>query len=405
MKPYYQIKAYPHLIFTLPISLLPLFFIVLISPIIKVKIYLIRSHRIGHFAADLELHICEKKELNRKEISIFYFARPVCNYQLARMWKRKLIIFPSVMIRPLDLIIRSIPFLKGFVGSTLNFDRDVLNLYDKYPTQISFTSNEERFGREELSKLGIPRGSRFVCLIVRDGRYLDPLNDGISDSVHNYRNSDIQNYRLAAEKLTEFGYYVLRMGANVEKPLRSQNPKIIDYATNGYRTEFMDIYLGAKCDFCITTGTGFDAIPMIFRRPIVSVNYTPLEYLFTSRNEFISIHRHYFSIRLSRKLNLSEILKQGIGTFLKTSDFESFGVRLIENSPEEISDVVVEMAERLNNTWFSNQYDDILQDRFWHIYKRDSHFIKTDSHGKPLHGIIKGRIGQKFLKNNSYLLE
>jgi hypothetical protein len=79
--------------------------------------------------------------------------------------------------------------------------------------------------------------------------------------------------------------------------------------------------------------------------------------------------------------------------------------KFIENSPEEILDVVVEMAERLNNTWFSDQYDDILQDRFWQIYKRDSHFIKMDSNGKPLHGIIKGRIGQKFLRNNSYILE
>jgi putative glycosyltransferase (TIGR04372 family) len=405
MKPYMHFKAYPHLILTLPLSLIPLFFIIILNPILKIKIYLIRSHRIGHFAADLELHICEKKELKLREISIFYFARPVCNSQLAKMWKRKLIIFPSFILRPLDFIVRSIPFLKGFVGSTLNFDRDVLNLYDKYPTQISFTSNELNMGKDEVTKLGVPQGSPFVCLIVRDGRYLDPLNNGISDSVHNYRNSDIQNYHLAAQKLTELGYYVIRMGAVVQKPFYSPNPKIIDYATNGCRTDFMDIYLGANCDFCITTGTGFDAIPMIFRRPIVAVNYTPIEYFFTSRKEFISIPRHYFSLKLNRKLTISEILKAGIGTFLKSSDFEKLGINLIENTPEEIEDVVVEMVERINKVWLSSPNDELLQDKFWFIFKRDSHFINVDNFGKPLHGIIKGKIGHKFLLNNSFLLD
>ena len=43
------------------------------------------------------------------------------------------------------------------------------------------------------------------------------------------------------------GYYVIRMGVKASKPLKSSNPKIIDYANSKIRNDFLDIYLGAKC--------------------------------------------------------------------------------------------------------------------------------------------------------------
>lgn len=397
-------KTYPELFLTLPISLIPLLIIILLRPFIQTKIYLVRSNRIGHFAADLELHLCEKKELNRKEISIFYFARSACNSQLAKMWKRKLLILPPFFMRPLDYIIRSIPFLNTFSGNTINYDRDVLNLYDKYPAQLTFTPQEEVLGKKKLVEIGIPKGSSFVCLIVRDGRYLNLENDGISDQKNTYRNSSIQNYSLAAENLASHGYFVLRMGALVERPLVTNSPKVIDYATNGSRSEFMDIYLGAKCAFCISTGTGFDAIPNIFRRPIVFVNYSPIEYLFTSRNEYISITRHYFSTKLNRELSLSEILKNGFGIIDSTFRLEQSGVWLKENTPEEISEVVMEMIERVKGSWKPEPGDIALQNKFWKIFKRDSRYIRKDSLGIPIHGEIRASFGSVFLRKNPQLL-
>ena len=135
--------------------------------------------------------------------------------------------------------------------------------------------------------------AQFVCLIVRDSAYLDSQipNDW---NYHNYRDSDIQNYVLAAEALAERGYFVIRMGAKVHAAMNSAHPKVIDYATNGMRSDFMDIYLGAKCHFAISTGSGWDSIPEIQRRPVVFVNYVPVGYLSTFRNLTISIVKHHF---------------------------------------------------------------------------------------------------------------
>ena len=129
-----------------------------------------------------------------------------------------------------------------------------------------------------------------MCLIVRDSGY---LNRHINKEnlnrwgYHNFRDGDVDKYVLAAEELTLRGYYVFRMGSNVKKPLKSSNPKIIDYANSKIRSDFMDIYLGAKCSFCISTSCGFDAIPVVFRRPIA--------YVFIQRNLNQLPYRSFFN--------------------------------------------------------------------------------------------------------------
>ena len=52
------------------------------------------------------------------------------------------------------------------------------------------------------------------------------------------------------------------------------NPKLIDYANNGMRTDFLDIYLSAKCKFIICSDTGMSFPAEVFKRPLVYVNWT-----------------------------------------------------------------------------------------------------------------------------------
>ena len=146
----------------------------------------------------------------------------------------------------------------------------------KFKPHISFNEKEELKGKKILNEFGIPENAKFVCLIVRDSAYLDRYkNQTLKDfSYHNYRDGDIDKYLLAAEELTKRGYYVFRMGVKVNKPLKSSNTKIIDYANSKMRSDFMDIYLGANCRFCISTSCGFDSIPYIFRKPIAYVEQT-----------------------------------------------------------------------------------------------------------------------------------
>ena len=184
--------------------------------------------------------------------------------------------------------------------------------------------------------------------------------------------------------------------------MKISHPRIIDYATNGMRSDFMDIYLGAKCEFCITTGMGLDAIPYIFRRPMVYVNMVPFGLLCTYRKEFISLTKMHVSKEEGRRLTISEIFNRGVGFCLNTSGYESEGIRLIENAPEEIRDVVIEMIERLNDTWEAHADDEALQRRFRKLFPKDA--VDTRN-GRPLHGEIRSRFGASFLRNNREWLE
>ena len=68
-------------------------------------------------------------------------------------------------------------------------------------------------------------------------------------------------------------------------------------------------------------------------------------------------------------------------------------LELIENTPEEIRDVVIEMNERMNKSWVENKEDKELQKRYWDI----NYF-----EGMPK---FECRIGSKYLKDNVHLLK
>ena len=137
---------------------------------------------------------------------------------------------------------------------------------------LTFNSSELAEGQIFLRKLGLSPNDKFVCLNVRDGVFLRK-SEAISWkknrdwSYHDYRDSDISTYVKAAEALAEMGYTVFRMGAIVKELLVSKHPRVIDYATNGMRSEFLDIFLGAHCTFCISTGSGWDSVQPYFVAP------------------------------------------------------------------------------------------------------------------------------------------
>ena len=384
------------------ISAFPVVIVIrIISPWFLVRWDGLMRSRIGHLAANTEMYLCERDAgINvpkQRHVDLFYMAdKPICNRQLAIMWKRVLPIWPSWILDSINRVNRLMPgggcHEVGDRGAL-----DVNNLLDRFPPHLEFTSEEEARGKAGLNVIGIPPDAPFVCLIVRDSAYLYQHIPIANWSYHNYRDSDIQKYILAAEGLADRGYFVIRMGAKVREVMETTHPRVIDYATNGMRSDFMDIYLGSKCEFCISTGLGLDAIPEMFRRPIVYVNMVPLGYLHTFRKEFVSLTRKHFSKEEGRILTLREIFSNGCGFCMHTSDYESKDVELIENTPEEIRDVVIEMVERLTGTWKPHEDDETLQRCFWEIFS--THAV-DNYRGRPLHGEIRGRFGAHFLRNN-----
>ena len=170
-----RVFNHPQYIIALPIVIL----IRLISPWYLIRFGSLISSRIGHFAANTEIYLCEREEginvPDRQHLDIFFFAlKPLSNEQLAKMWKRTLRIWPAWIIAPVSRVNEILPGgAKHQVGQNTQNDRDVHNLLDKYPAHLRFTKEEENIGQFNLNAMGIPSGKLFVCFIVRDRDYLN----------------------------------------------------------------------------------------------------------------------------------------------------------------------------------------------------------------------------------------
>ena len=412
-----KLKSLFYLFLTSPfyiLAILAVIILYLIRPWFLIRWHGFNSSRIGHFAIETELYCCMRDVginiPSQRYIDFFYLSRKyVCNRQLEKMWRRTLIILPRWLLIPLSRVNHFFSFFipsgkkheVGYeIGYTTTSHRDAHNLLEKrFGPHLNFTDDEEIKGKKILTEWGIPKDAKFVCLIVRDSSYLDRQKKyNLRDwSYHNYRDADIDNYVLAAEELARRGYYIFRMGAKVLKPLKSSNPKIIDYAVSGARSEFMDIYLGAKCNFCIETGLGFGQIPQIFGKPIVYTNYAYIGTIIAGNKKSLILLKHHVHKKNKKRLTISEIFSSNVAFFIVGEEFEQNDVALEENSPEEIRDIVIEMDERLNENWKETREDLLLQKKFWSIFSNN---IKKLNLEKPIHGKIKSKFGAKFLREN-----
>lgn len=373
----------------------------------RIRIGVLQTNRIGHLAGNVEVYLCERDAGIRPRILELWIAPgEVCNAQLLKMWRRVIRIDRTGFVEIMWKVNRLFKGWQRCEIPTNNLDRDVNNLYEKYPPHLRFTEAEELRGLSGLIELGVPPGSKWVCLLVRDGTYLPHLD------YHRHRDSNIKSYRFAAEALAERGYYVIRMGAKVEKPMvakyivrgasiaHQNGAHIIDYATNGMRSDFMDIYLTAKCAFALNNGTGLDAVCCAFRRPSCYVNFVPVEYLSTWNRGSLAIWKHHY--KDGKRMTPAEIWASGSGQFMRAEEYEAAGITLVDNTPEEITDVVLEMTQWVEAPasmhYINWRYDD-KQDAFWKDFPRSiSPFTRT-----PLHGEIRMRIGREFLRGYGWV--
>ncbi len=386
----------------------------LIRPWLLVRVGALESETIGHFAGNTELYLCERdagiNQPGRRHVDLFYMPEPISNRQLAKMWKRVLRVWPDWILIPIRRVDRRMPGDPiPECGVPSQGERDVHNLLDRFAPHLRFTAEEEARGAAGLLAIGIPRGRPFVCLNVRDNAYnaRQALADPSTyENDQSFRDCDVQNFVLAAEELAERGYIVVRVGEIVRDAMNTSHPRVIDYASNGMRSDFMDIFLGAKCEFCLSTGSGFDGVPLIFRRPVAYVNFVPVGGLDTHSTNIIGITKHHHLETGDRELTLAEIFARGVGFFYAGAGYGANGIRLVENTPEEIRDVAVEMAERLRGTWQPQEEDESLQKRCWEIIPRDlPENIPEYRPGRPWHGEIRSRFGAAFLRSNRAWLE
>jgi putative glycosyltransferase (TIGR04372 family) len=330
------------------VSYVPILLIFLfLSSVFKIRIAEVNSKRIGHFSSNTDLYIsCKnylsKKKFIKKSFDILIYNKPICNEFLFFKLKKILNLKSPFFFKPLyDLIFiivkytgffknRLIPSFAPFIFGSGDIDKYDFLIKNLPP--FSFDDYEKKRGIELLKNLGIKYNDKYICVTFRDSKYLKDKFQNNDWSYHDYRNVDIDYLTPMFDYITSREYFVIRMGRNVEKKIKTNNKKIIDYSNSAFTSDFADVYLLANCSMCISSGTGPDMISRMFRKPI-GMLLSPIGYMHCGSQYVNGIYSHY-CLDTKKKLNLDQINKKGLINSLFTIDYNKQNVKLIKDNPQ-----------------------------------------------------------------------
>ena len=390
-----------------------------IYPLIKIRYSFQSSERLGEIAVQMEIYLSENN-LNRKKnyFDVFILTDIISNKTYIDLLKKKILILPNIITFPIYRVIvilgNNFKFFNKLLLKTkyedCNFSllRSNINLNP----DSSFILKGENF----LRSIGVPVNSKIICLIVRDEEYLKKKFSNKNFQYHNYRNCNIENFKNAINSATKRGYYVFRMGEFVKKELKIDNNMYIEYSTK-YRTDFLDVFLAYKCNFCITTSTGWDSLPSFtFRKPVVWTNFSPVGNLLTYSPDFLFSFKIHQNSITKEKLNLKKISESHASYSFDSKFYKDSNIELLENTPQEIEDLTIEMIDKLEGQIVYTREDEDLQNVFWKKYVEYFNLEKIKSNLpykiNPLmctsqrlyNNKIISRVGKNFLKENIFLI-
>tara|TARA_B100001059_G_C17785353_1_gene556743 strand:- start:245 stop:1459 length:1215 start_codon:yes stop_codon:yes gene_type:complete len=338
----------------------------LIYPIFLIRIGYIPGERIGHFADD-SYHFFLEKELSTQifSMNLFYIKGAPCNQFFARFAKRHINIYKFVEL--IYLANDWLPYKTIFYKPNnyqISGSRDLEGMREMTDKTFQFSPEENLIGNEFLNKIGCQNIKKFVCVNIRDSKYLKEKFSDYDFSYHTYRDSDCQSYELAVKELISRGYFVIRMGKVVNKKMNIDSDQFLDYPFCNFSSDFLDIWLMANCTFCISTSSGLDSIPNIFRRPVAYVNAMPIGD-FTSFNRKTIWMAKTILNKNNQALSINELIAKDLIHFYHHDRLAKFNLHVEDNTPEEIYEVAKEIEEKVSGSWDPSK--DNIDKRNWII--------------------------------------
>jgi len=122
------------------------------------------------------------------------------------------------------------------------------------------------------------------------------------------------------------------------------------------------------------------------------------------------LSKHHILKKNKKRLSISEVFKSGAAFSHDAQFFKKHGIDILENSPEEIKDLVLEVANLVENKLELSEKEKKLQLRFKELFKVNydlPNFKKKSDpywHETKFHKKININFSTKFLlQNNEWL--
>ena len=361
--------------FSLIIKLFFLTPIVLLLLIIRIfkdfRISKIISHKIGHLATPMEIYVCEYKDNPNKIPIIWFFDKIVANQFLKNQWSKKLIILPRLILEPIYIFFRKYEsfnfFLEDFSNESEIVKRslkdgvkqiDDKKVLLKYKPSIEFNEKEKNEGENYLKNKGL-QNKKLVLFSARTSSFHDEKTDS-------YRNSKINNQTQGIKFLVSKKYNALRIGKNEIEKINFSDQNIIDYAISSERSDFLDVYLGSKCEFMISSDSGINQLADLFRKPILIIDHYYCLSFERYASKVIALPKKFRDIDTGKLVGFVEAYKK---LFINNnpdnpSELNKLGYEAIANNEFEIKEATESMLSLINDSFFLNEIFE-KQKKFW----------------------------------------
>ena len=268
--------------------------------------------------------------------------RTVANFAWLRYWEA----YCSVITSPetinnlksilgfFDERLSVIKLTDGRVLPLCEFGREVQLIWEQTdrPSLLKPWGNHLAEGYQYMQAQGMPKDAWFCGLHVRDTK----------DSMRDVRNADIDTYGLAIQEIGRRGGWVVRIGDAKMRPLSVKYPNLIDYALSDHKEDWFDIFILSEGRFLLGTGSGPAAIPISFGKPVIYSNWGPLRHRQWGKLDIL-LPKHYWNRSEGRYLNLTERMSSKYGYMESTAALSKLDIDVIDNTPEELADVVKEL--------------------------------------------------------------
>ena len=386
----------------LPLSLCATLVLGIYSLFRPVKIFMLRCERskISFIVEDLEvaLRIEAHKEKTTGVRRPFIFAVLDCESPNRA--------FTSMYGRVVPFLDDDRPFARGVIRYALpifrlhrqylpNKSNDRLEIWAREQPVLRFTESEVLAGKSLQAELLGDDSKPFVCIGIAERIYYEQKNateHEVESDLDLYScMPDWKNYVACTEALGKHSIKTVRMGQFVSNKLAdTTESSIIDYASTA-RSEFGDVWLLANCKFVLVGATGLWWIASAFNKPTVLADSYTLNYS-TFGNSDLNIFQLAWSRADKKLMPFDWIIAHN--DWAQRRALIQGDVEIVKNTAEEITEVVLEMNQRIDGTWVETDEDIELQERF----------KKLRQHQPPWKVQQSVRIGAAFLRRYKHLL-
>jgi putative glycosyltransferase (TIGR04372 family) len=330
----------------------------------------VQIEHIGHLAVEPDTLIKELRlgRIRKKRWILLAPINRVANVHLLSYWRLWFITvtspaacwFLSVMSK--HWLLRQ--DISHYVGKFFG-PQDVYSINAQWgdrPATLSLTTSDNDWADRKLLDLGVPVGGWFVAVHVREGGFL-PHNE----LIQHHRNAQIKNTFLAMQEIVNRGGICIRMGDPSMTPL-PQMVGVIDYAFHSLKSARMDVILCARARFFLGCTSGLAFLATTFGVPIAHANMVPVETL-GIRHCDLSIPKLLWDIRSERYLSFPEVFELGHSGYFFSQQYSDSGLRVDENSAEDIRNLVLEMLDRLDGKFVETAEDRNLHTAYMNLFR------------------------------------